>query len=178
MKGLPPDPARGVLLFPPVFEEGKPSLREWLAQGHTAGEWWRIPPTVYLTLVPGLVLSQHSWPNTGKGLTAVCMEASVRVSSFLPSSQTVSACLGPGQVLKMHRTTYCALWKLWGRWVFSKISAHSYPKYHASPQYITLSFYFLHGIQLLLIKNLFFICLLLHDLSPLEYNHWFSLVSS
>ena len=72
-----------------TLKEGKPRLRERLAQGHTTDEWWRAPLTVCLTLVPGLILSQHSWPNTGKDLTAVCMEAAVRVSSFFPSSQTV-----------------------------------------------------------------------------------------
>ena len=72
-----------------TLKEGKLRLRERLAQSHTTDEWWRVPPTVCLTLVPGLILSQHSWPNTGKDLTAVCMEAAVRVSSFFPSSQTV-----------------------------------------------------------------------------------------
>lgn len=47
------------------FKERKPRLRERLAQGQAAGEDRSHGP---LDLVLGLILSQHSWPNIGKGL--------------------------------------------------------------------------------------------------------------
>lgn len=129
----------------------------------------RIPPTVYLTPAPGLVLSLPSWPNTGKGWVAACVEAPARDSSLSPSLPVPSS-LPPSECLRQTRlstedTQNHTWWHLWMLCAMQEagqeqISAPPAPKHTRTPvtlHPITLT---LLSPQQLVIANqtIFFVC--------------------
>lgn len=187
-QGLAQSPARYVLCVcdvrdlpsPPnsFFQEGKRRIREWLYS--RLGSWWVVKDSSHGLPDPfvGFVLSQHSWPNTGRCACGGTCQRSLPPSLSCPFPSSLlpipnSSCqlwtrLSAGHTQKFPRPALCmlcamgeeGLWQLCVHSCQNTTHTPGYPLHH-HPDFLLLSL-----LNVVITnRSIYFICVLLQDSS-------------